>query len=430
MQKVALTNLDLDLYSETLSNGLSIFVVPKENCNNIYATFTTNYGAVQNEFIPYGKDEMIKVPEGVAHFLEHKLFEQEDGVDPFTFYGKNGASSNASTSSYKTTYLFEGATHFKENIEYLLDFVQEPYFTDENVEKEKGIIVQEIKMYQDNPFRAGYEKSLFNTFQEHPIRYSVGGSVESVNSITKEDLYTCYETFYHPSNMFVVITGNIDPEETIDIICKNQEQKKFKETKEIEIKKYNEPDTVTKEKEVLKMNVTLPKVMLNFKLNIEPITFVEDIRLLTYISLFADLKFGSTSEFQKQLLDEQIITEPLDFCVAYADTHVTLMITAESKKVDELIKRIKEEITKDNILESDFIRKRKTLVASTIFASDNIYRINHKIINDMLMSGKVYVDDYDVYKSLSFENLKKILSYFDYSNVATVVIEPKNSLIK
>lgn len=427
MQKVALTNLDLDLYSETLENGLSIFVVPKKNCNNIYVTFTTNYGSVQNEFIPYGKSEMIKVPEGVAHFLEHKLFEQKDGVDPFTFYGKNGASSNASTSSYKTTYLFEGASHFKENIEYLLDFVQEPYFTDENVEKEKGIIVQELKMYQDNPFRCGYEKSLWNTFKEHPLRYSVGGSVESVSSITKEDLYTCYETFYHPSNMFIVVTGNIDPEETVDIIRKNQEKKQFKEIKEIEVKKYEEPDMVVQEKEVLKMNVTIPKVMINFKFNIEPISFVEDIRLLTYISLFADLKFGSTSEFQKRLIDEQIITEPIDFYVAYAESHVALMITAESKRVDDLIDCIKEEIVKDNILETDFNRKRKTLVASAIFASDNIYRINHKIVNDMLMSGKVHIDDYDVYKNLSFDIMKQILSCLDYSNVATVIIEPKNS---
>lgn len=427
MQKVVLTNLDLNLYSETLDNGLSIFIVPKENCNNIYVTFTTDYGAVQNEFVPYGKNEMIKVPEGVAHFLEHKLFEQKDGVDPFAFFSKNGASSNASTSSYKTTYLFEGASHFKENIEYLLDFVQEPYFTEENVEKEKGIIIQELKMYQDNPFRMGYEKSLFNTFVNHPVRYSVGGSVESVSSITKEDLYTCYETFYHPSNMMVVITGNVNPEETIDIIKKNQNSKTFKEATEIKVKEYDEPDQVTVEHEVLKMNVTIPKVMMNFKFNIKSIDFIPHIRLITYLSMFADLKFGSTSLFQKELLDEQIITEPLDFCVVYAETHVSLMITAESKKVDVLIEKIKNEIMNENIEEADFIRKRKTLVASTIFASDNIYRINNKITNDVLRSGEVQTDDYNYYKNLSFDIMKKIISYLDYSNVATVVIEPKNS---
>lgn len=427
MKKVALTNLDLDLYSEKLENGLSVFVIPKENCNNIYVTFTTKYGSVQNEFVPFKEEDMIKVPEGIAHFLEHKLFEQKDGIDPFTFYGKNGASSNASTSSYKTTYLFEGTSHFKENIEYLLDFVQEPYFTEENVEKEKGIIVQELKMYQDNPFRMGYEKSLFNTFINHPIRYPVGGSVDSVNSITKEDLYTCYKTFYQPSNMFICITGNIDPKETIEIIRNNQANKKIETKSEIRLKEYSEPDSVLKEKEVLKMNVTIPKVMINFKFNIKPINFIQDNYLMTYLSLFADLKFGSTSLFQKELLDEQIITEPLDFYVAYANSHTALMITAEGKKVDTLIERIKEEISLDNLLETDFNRKRKTLLASTIFASDNIYRMNHKIINDMIMCNEVHKDDYTVYKNLSFDSMKQIISHLDYKNVATVIIEPKNS---
>lgn len=426
MNKVALTNLDLDLYSETLENGLTIFVIPKPNCNNIYATFTTKYGSVQNEFIPYKQQEMVKVPEGVAHFLEHKLFEQKDGIDPFTFFGKNGASSNASTSSYKTMYLFEGPSHFKENIEYLLDFVQDPYFTDENVEKEKGIIVQEIKMYQDDPFRMGYEKSLYNTFQKHPIRYPVGGSKKSVNSITKEDLYTCYETFYHPSNMFVVVTGNVNPEETIDIIRANQQNKKFQAVQQIKVKEYDEPDAVEKEKETLKMNVAIPKLMLNFKFNIGKISVVEDKWLLTYLSLFADLKLGSTSAFQKELLDENLITGPLDFYVAYTKTHAVLMITAESKNPNTLEQKIKEEICKDNIVEEEFERKRKTLVASTIFTSDNVYRINHKVINDMLILGRVSTNDYNIYKELSFDILKQIISGLNYSHTATIFIEPKN----
>lgn len=426
MNKVALTNLDLDLYSETLENGLTIFVIPKQNCNNIYVTFTTKYGSIQNEFIPYGKEEMIKVPEGVAHFLEHKLFEQKDGVDPFTFFGKNGASSNASTSSYKTIYLFEGPSYFKENIEYLLDFVQDPYFTDENVEKEKGIIIQEIKMYQDNPFRMGYERSLFNTFQKNSIRYPVGGSEESVNSITKEDLYTCYETFYHPSNMFIVVTGNVNPEETIDIVRENQKKKNFKEAHPIEIKEYDEPNEVGKPKETLKMNVAIPKLMLNFKFNIEKMTMVEDKWLLTYLSVFADLKLGPTSTFQKELLDENLITEPLDFYVAYTKTHAVLMITAESKKTDIVEKKIKEEIGKDDILEEDFERKKKTLIASAIFASDNIYRMNNKVINDVLLLGYVNPDDYNRYRGMSFDTLKQIMDCLDYSYTSTVVIEPKS----
>ena len=248
MQSREIVKTDLEVFSEKLDNGLKVYIVPKSDSNNVYVTFTTNYGAYQSEFIPYDNDEMIKVPEGVAHFLEHKLFATEDGTDPFTFFGKSGASSNASTSTYKTTYLFEGMNDFERNLNYLLDFVQEPYFTDENVEEEKGIIIQELKMYQDNPFRMGYEKSLKNTFKTSPIRVPVGGSVSSVSAITKEDLYTCYNTFYHPSNMILVITGSVNPEKTLEIVKNNQEHKKFNAEKEIITKKYDEPDQVFKKK--------------------------------------------------------------------------------------------------------------------------------------------------------------------------------------
>ena len=139
-----LEKLDLNLYEETLQNGLKVYVIPKDNVNSIYATFSTKFGSVFKEFVPNGDKKMIDVPLGVAHFLEHKMFEQEDEKDPFTFYSERGCDANANTSNYKTTYLFSGSNSFEENINYLLDYVQKPYFTDENVEKEKGIIEQEI----------------------------------------------------------------------------------------------------------------------------------------------------------------------------------------------------------------------------------------------------------------------------------------------
>ena len=231
MNKSILENLDLTLYSKKLQNGLEIFIVPNENVNNIYCTFSTKYGSVQNEFVPVNESEMIKVPNGVAHFLEHKMFEQENGVDPFTFFSERGADANANTSAFKTTYLFSGPDFFEENLNYLLDYVQKPYFTDKNVEKEKGIIEQEIKMYEDDPYSRLYEGILFNTFKEHPIRNSVIGTTESVNSITKEILYKCYNTFYNPSNMFVVITGKVDKDKVFQIIEENQNNKTFEKMK-------------------------------------------------------------------------------------------------------------------------------------------------------------------------------------------------------
>ena len=171
MKKIPLTELDTNIFFEKLDNGLEVYVVPKKNINNIYATFTTKFGSRTNEFVPLGEKDFIKnYPEGIAHFLEHKAFEQKDGIDPFPFFSANGCDSNASTDRFKTSYLFAGPNHFKENMNYLLDFVQEPYFTDENVEKEKGIIEQEIKMYKDQPFREGYDRVILNSFVKNPVR--------------------------------------------------------------------------------------------------------------------------------------------------------------------------------------------------------------------------------------------------------------------
>ena len=173
--KKKFNKLDLDLYEETLDNGLKVYIAPKKNTNNIYATFTTKYGSVDTKFKV--DDKVITSPDGIAHFLEHKMFETSSGVDPFAIFDQNGAESNAATSNYKTSYLFSGPTNFKENLITLLDFVQDPYFTDENVEKEKGIIIEEIRMCDDNPGRVGYNATLANAFIKNPIRIPVIGSV-------------------------------------------------------------------------------------------------------------------------------------------------------------------------------------------------------------------------------------------------------------
>ena len=217
MKCTSLKNLDLDIYHGTLSNGLRYYIVPKKANNNFYVTLSTDYGSNQIEFIPYGEKKLKKVPAGIAHFLEHKMFESEDDVDPFSLFDQNGANANASTDNVKTTYLFSGTTNFEENLKILLNYVNKPYFTDENVEKEKGIINQEIDMCDDSCVRKAYDHILANTFIKNSIRIPTIGTKESIDTITKEDLYTCYNTFYQPSNMFLVITGNVDVEKTNNI---------------------------------------------------------------------------------------------------------------------------------------------------------------------------------------------------------------------
>lgn len=426
MNKSILENLDLTLYSKKLQNGLEIFIVPNENVNNIYCTFSTKYGSVQNEFVPVNESEMIKVPNGVAHFLEHKMFEQENGVDPFIFFSERGADANANTSAFKTTYLFSGPDFFEENLNYLLDYVQKPYFTDKNVEKEKGIIEQEIKMYEDDPYSRLYEGILFNTFKEHPIRNSVIGTTESVNSITKEILYKCYNTFYNPSNMFVVITGKVDKDKVFQIIEENQNNKTFEKMKKIDVKIYDEPDEVFKEKEVLKMNVTIPKISLNYKFNLNDLPdYLSEKEKMMYLSLIFDINFGPTSLFNEQLKQMEIINSNIEISSVEACNHVVYTLFLETENKEKAIELVSNEINKLSINEEQLERKKKGIISSNVFMSDNIFSINHKIMSDIVRYNHVITDIHSIAKSLNIKDAKNVLKKLKFNNYSIFIVDKK-----
>lgn len=426
MNKSILENLDLTLYSKKLQNGLEIFIVPNENVNNIYCTFSTKYGSVQNEFVPVNESEMIKVPNGVAHFLEHKMFEQENGVDPFTFFSERGVDANANTSAFKTTYLFSGPDFFEENLNYLLDYVQKPYFTDKNVEKEKGIIEQEIKMYEDDPYSRLYEGILFNTFKEHPIRNSVIGTTESVNSITKEILYKCYNTFYNPSNMFVVITGKVDKDKVFQIIEENQNNKTFEKMKKIDVKIYDEPDEVFKEKEVLKMNVTIPKISLNYKFNLNDLPdHLSEKEKMMYLSLIFDINFGPTSLFNEQLKQMEIINSNIEISSVEACNHVVYTLFLETENKEKAIELVSNEINKLSINEEQLERKKKGIISSNVFMSDNIFSINHKIMSDIVRYNHVITNIHSIAKSLNIKDAKNVLKKLKFNNYSIFIVDKK-----
>ncbi len=424
MKKETFNHLDLDIYTETLDNGLKIFIIPKNNVNNIYATFSTNFGATTNEFVPLGEDEMIKVPDGVAHFLEHQLFNQKDGKDPLNIFTSNGASGNANTSYYKTTYLFSGTENFEKNLECLLNFVQEPYFTDESVEKEKGIIEQEINMYLDNPYSKSYELLNHNLFKNNSIKDNIIGSVKSIKATTKEDLYRCYNTFYHPSNMFIVITGNVDAIKTIEMIKNNQSKKTYPKPDKITVKKYEEPDTVVKDYEELKMNVTIPKVLIGFKINMEKFD-MKEYKLRWYLSLYANIKFSPTSVFFEQIKKENIVTDYIGYSLITTDKHAVIILDNETKKTKEFITRIKDEIKKIDVDEQEFERKKKVFISSLINMSDNIYSLNHSAMSSIIDEGFVRNNTYDEILTLNFKEFNDVISKIDFLNNATVVVEPK-----
>ena len=413
--KISLKSLDLDLYYEKLDNELEIYVVPMDK-NDIYVTFSTKYGSNNIEFVAQNS-KMSKFPLGIAHFLEHKMFEQSDGTDPFAFYSERGCDANANTTNIKTTYLFSGPSFIEDNLNYLINYVQEPYFTDENVEKEKGIIIQEIKMYQDDPTSVLYETLLKNMFVNHPMKNPVIGTIKDVKSITKDDLFKCYNTFYNPSNMFIVVTGNVNPQEVIDIIKNNQDKKEFKSIK-IKNKKYNEPDNVKKECENIKFNVSIPKCAVGFKTKINNDLYKQ----LLYLLILFDSKYGSTSNLYKELIDEKIINTNLFLDIENTEDHVALIVAGISYKPELLLDKIIN--CKYKVTEKEFNRKKKTLLSSLIFMSDNIYSLNNSIMNDIVKYGKVNYNRYNIIKSLNYEEFNTYID-LDFTNYSKIIIADK-----
>ena len=198
-------------YTETLPNGLRLVVVPKEGVAASYAAFATEYGGAFRRFRT-GED-WLDTPAGIAHYLEHKMFDMPEGNNALEILSANGAEPNAFTSSGMTVYYFESTRNFRENLEMLLKFVSTPYFTEESVEKEQGIIGQEIRQTEDSPGFQVYHQLMMLLYRHHPVRDAVAGTVESIREITPQVLYDCHRIFYHPSNMTLCVSGDVDPEE-------------------------------------------------------------------------------------------------------------------------------------------------------------------------------------------------------------------------
>lgn len=312
MNKTEYEQINETLYHEVLPNGLTVYLLPKNDYHKTYGLFSTNYGSIDNEFIPYGEKEKVKVPDGIAHFLEHKLFEKEDG-DVFQLFGQQGASANAFTSFTKTSYLFSTTDQVEQNLTTLIDFVQAPYFTEETVNKEKGIIGQEIQMYEDDPNWRMFFGILNNLYPAHPLHIDIAGTVESIDKITAQDLYTCYRTFYQPSNMVLFVVGKMEPEKLMKLIRENQEAKNFPLKQEI-VRYFPENTKEIIKQSALEAAITRDKFVLGIKgLDTLPQEGTELLRYKTAINLLFQMILGNTSRNYLAMYNQGIIDDSFGF---------------------------------------------------------------------------------------------------------------------
>ncbi|WP_455675350.1 EF-P 5-aminopentanol modification-associated protein YfmH [Pradoshia sp.] len=364
MEKQTFEQLQEELYVEEMDNGLSVYILPKPGFNKTYATFTTKYGSIDNHFKAPGAEEYSRVPDGIAHFLEHKLFEKEDG-DVFQQFSRQGAAANAFTSFTRTAYLFSSTSDVEKNLETLIDFVQEPYFSDQSVEKEKGIIGQEIMMYDDNADWRLYFGIIENLYHNHPVKIDIAGTVESIAGITKELLYECYNAFYHPSNMLLFITGPEDPESIMKLVRDNQAKKEFKKRAEISRKFDEEPSTAAIKERSIQMHVQSPKCVVGIKAADTEMEGIELLKRELSIGLFLECTFGKSSQYYENLFESGLIDNSFFYDYTQEFGFGFGMIGGDTREPDrlaEVIKSILFEVKEDKYLTEeklDAVRKKR-----------------------------------------------------------------------
>lgn len=364
MNKQTYVDIAETLYSKKLHNGLTVLLLPKEEMSKTYGLFSTDYGSIDRTFVPIGKDHEITVPDGIAHFLEHKLFEKEDR-DVFADFSKQGASPNAYTSFTKTAYLFSATNHIEKNVVTLLDFVQDPYFSEQSVEKEKGIIAQEINMYDDQPDWQSFMGTIQAMFKNHPAKIDIAGTVESIHKITKDDLYTCYRTFYHPENMTLFIAGNFDAEEMMQLIVDNQLKKEFVQTDPVERNFPFEPEEVAMKENKLIMPVSIPNCTVGIKestTTMDKDTFIKKDLLQ---GMVMNYYFSKGGQFYQELYANDLINSSFNFSTNLEKNFGYTLINTNTNKPEQYANKVKELLLSTNratfTLEQFEIMKRKKI---------------------------------------------------------------------
>ncbi|MCE7790892.1 insulinase family protein [Salipaludibacillus sp. CUR1] len=422
MNSINYVKLGEIIHHRKLSNGLEVFVLPKNNFQKTFATFTTNFGSVDNSFIPFKGGGITHVPEGLAHFLEHQLFESEKG-NVFQTFAARGAFVNAFTTFNRTAYTLSATSHIEKNLTFLLDFVQSPYFTNETLNREKGVIEQEIKMKNDNPEWRSRFGILENMYKSHPVKSNIAGTITSLNQILKEDLYNCYNTFYHPKNMLLFVTGPVVPEEIFSLIRDNQENKEFHGSGDIQRIYPHEDSKVKLRSSVLNLPVGTPKVFIGHK---DPKPFKQGQELLTYElaqSVLLELMFGKSSDAYEKLYRNGYIDESFDFDCVNEKGFGFSVIGGDSQEPEKVIAIVKETISK---FKSSPILNARRAINKKIGGFLRSLNSPQFIANQFSRYQFNQMDLFDVLptlKELSEKDLEEVLQFHlsEYSRTSLIV---------
>lgn len=419
MQIIENNQIQEKVYMEKLSNGMTIMCIPKPNTNKKYIIWGINYGSNDNKFVVPTTKQKIEVPNGVAHFLEHKMFEQENGTNSLDTLTAMGVEANAYTTNDHTAYLFECTDNFYPALDELMNYVQHPYFTDENVEKEKGIIGQEIMMYDDYPIWKVYLNALNNLYVNHPIKIDITGTKETISKITKETLYDCYHTFYHPSNTCLVVSGNFEPEKIIEEIKKRVVNEKKQE--EIQRIYEEEPSKINQVETIANMEVSMPMFAIAIKDKVEKDMVQKHIA----IEILLNMILGKSSNLYQKLYQQELLQQELDLDYEFSKNYAHVMITGQSKapkKLYELFKKEVEQYKKQISLE-DFERSKRKIYGDYVQEFNEVSDIAKMFLADFFkgINSFAYIEECEkVTKEYVAQVLKEV---FQQKNMTISIVE-------
>ncbi len=403
--------------------GLTVLLYPMKGFSSAYALFGTRYGSIDTTFRSNTEEDYITVPEGVAHFLEHKLFENENGVDAFELFAKTGASANAFTSFDRTCYEFTCTDHFEESLEILLNFVQSPYFTEKTVEKEQGIIGQEIRMLQDRP---GW-KVLFNLlnalYVNHPVKVDIGGTVESIAEINSDLLYRCYRTFYNANNMVLAIAGNFDYKKALEIV--DRCIKPADSLIQADSRMPQEPLSVAKKVIEDKLEVSVPLFNIGYKEL--PLFGYDLVKALAEFEILTEIITGEGSRFYREAYDSNLINSTFSSELFTGPNYFAVLFDGESREPQKVYKVLNSAISgfkKNGILPDEFETAKRAVYGRYVRGFNNVENISYSLITAHFQNVDLY-DMIEAVAKVSFEDVtKRLAGSFEEEHSAISVIHP------
>ena len=423
MKKIKIQGTDEFIYQDKSLYNMPVYIWEDKNLNGFYLSLCVKYGSIHTKFKCNNKT--YSVPKGIAHYLEHIKFNESDNLKANDYFDKLGSDINAFTTYEYTNYEVTGHDYFKENLSHLISYVLNPYFTENIINKERGIITEEIKMDKDNPYSKLFYKSLENAFQKSNYRNLVAGEVKDIKEIDLNAIKAIYETFYHPENMFLVICGNVDKNKSMKIINDTLSNIKISSYKKPTVIAPKEPLKVTKKENIYKDNVMIPKAKLIIKIPISKFKNYDKEKLLIYSRIVVDANFGNTSDFKENLLEKNLVNSFSAYRNIFDENYLLLTFTYESESYKEVKKIILDKLKKLDIEPSYLKRIIKCNIANMILGFESKEVVSGLIQNDIIEYNEIKPNTRQIYNDIDINELNKLAKLFNYDNISTTVVIPK-----